>query len=590
MITPQSIQNLQVKPKWQLPVGVMESIVAHNCRKHGFPIPILAMPMWEGAGNQVIDLSGRGHHGAHINNSKWTGTSKGIGTEFPTDGGTDRINLGSIDSSNPLSGVPTGELSIVTRLYKPATGDLDNSYPRIIDKSDGGSGQNGWFLFGASLFEFTIGSSTTTPQLSITTPSSYADAGWFDIATTVKSGNNHIYIDGVDDTSVGGSGTFTFDPSTVDAAIGNWNHTIDRQWNGYISYIYIWDSILTQAQVKFLHDDPYFMFQIPEELYGYVTAVAETKDFSIDAFLQTTNTKSSIFNAILQATGTKEISIDLILEATEIKDFSADGYLVDRLDKTFSIDTLLEITTIKTFSLDAILGDIVVKTFTIDGILIGSDTKSFSINGLLKKTNSKEFTVDSILQTINDKIFTIDSHLVNRINKEFSIDTILQSVDSKDFSIDAILQSAGTGSKAFTIDAILQIVNTKDFSIDSILKSTQSKDFTLDSILEATFDKHFTLDGVLEAIQSKEFTVDGSLVNRSDKEFTTDGSIVQRYMKTFTIDAVLSGGTFKEFTIDCIIDTPKREIISLSSSITQSQELSSNITQSISISSIMELE
>ncbi len=34
----------------------------------------------------------------------------------------------------------------------------------------------------------------------------------------------------------------------------------------------MFDTALSPSQIKFLHDDPYFMFRMPEELYGYSPA------------------------------------------------------------------------------------------------------------------------------------------------------------------------------------------------------------------------------------------------------------------------------------------------------------------------------
>ncbi len=71
MIAPSQIPNLKVKPRWQAPVGVMESVVSYNCRKYGMPRPVLALPLWEGAGNRAVDLSGHGNHGTLIDGPKW---------------------------------------------------------------------------------------------------------------------------------------------------------------------------------------------------------------------------------------------------------------------------------------------------------------------------------------------------------------------------------------------------------------------------------------------------------------------------------------------------------------------------------------
>ncbi len=39
--------------------------------------------------------------------------------------------------------------------------------------------------------------------------------------------------------------------------------------NGIIDDILIFDTALTEAQIKFLYENPYFMYRLPEELYGY---------------------------------------------------------------------------------------------------------------------------------------------------------------------------------------------------------------------------------------------------------------------------------------------------------------------------------
>jgi hypothetical protein len=32
--------------------------------------------------------------------------------------------------------------------------------------------------------------------------------------------------------------------TTTNAASGNWNHTTDRNWHGYIDFVYLWDRVL----------------------------------------------------------------------------------------------------------------------------------------------------------------------------------------------------------------------------------------------------------------------------------------------------------------------------------------------------------
>jgi len=71
MIQPQQTNHAGIKPIWHHSLGVMESIVAYNCRVHGFPRPTVAMPFWERAGNMAFDYSGGGHHGELVNGVEW---------------------------------------------------------------------------------------------------------------------------------------------------------------------------------------------------------------------------------------------------------------------------------------------------------------------------------------------------------------------------------------------------------------------------------------------------------------------------------------------------------------------------------------
>ena len=47
--------------------------IASNCARMGLPMPVLAMPMWENAGNIVYDYSGQGNHGTLSAGVLWSG-------------------------------------------------------------------------------------------------------------------------------------------------------------------------------------------------------------------------------------------------------------------------------------------------------------------------------------------------------------------------------------------------------------------------------------------------------------------------------------------------------------------------------------
>lgn len=66
--------------------------------------------------------------------------------------------------------------------------------------------------------------------------------------------------------------------------------------------------------------------------------------------------------------------------------------------KEFTADALLKATLTKTFTADALVGFATyTKTFTVDAILKATSTKTFSADALLKSTTTKVFTADAVL-------------------------------------------------------------------------------------------------------------------------------------------------------------------------------------------------
>ena len=262
MITPQQFRNPQVKPKWQLPVGAMESIVAYNCRKYGMPRPVLAMPMWEGAGNRALDYSGHGNHGDIIG-AGWVANGLDfdgvIGThiDLPNSMAGMIHTQGTISVCIEANAIPAG-LSIIFSNHEDSAwgdrlflgvGSSDNIYLRLGDMA-------------------------STYVSSISTGIKYHIVL---VWGTGASGNYTVYLDGNSVANGAYTGLDTLGPYSTIGSL--WHHdTTDykENFNGLIDKFSIFHAILSPAQVRFLHDNPYFMYEIPEELYGYAAAVGDT--------------------------------------------------------------------------------------------------------------------------------------------------------------------------------------------------------------------------------------------------------------------------------------------------------------------------
>lgn len=270
MIAPAQIPNPYVKPRWQAPVGVMSGVVAYNCRKYGMPRPVLAMPLWEGAGNRALDLSGYGTHGTINGSPVWRD-----GLNF-ADNEADYVELS--DMQKWTEGVT--DFSIVT----DTTWGSSIADETIIDFCDEATGM--WYLDSIILFRDDVGSARNDcvsffigvngSVYRVESVAGIAQSGVRQhIVATFGGGNMRLYIDGSEDPN-SPTARSTTDISLSELPwIGKTHGGAGGQKPhcGNIKYLYFYDVCLSASQIKFLSDNPYFMYRLPEELYGYAAAV-----------------------------------------------------------------------------------------------------------------------------------------------------------------------------------------------------------------------------------------------------------------------------------------------------------------------------
>lgn len=258
MIIPSQTQNLKVKPKWQASVGTMESVVAHNCRTHGMPVPVLALPFWEGAGNRAMDLSLR-QAPLDIVNGVWTAN----GLKRSTGG---YINLPSNSFWDDI--VYSGQNPYTIFIsYVSDIGYYSGSIGGTLLKIYGNSGN--YIAVGRSSFWGSERINYTIYRLATNHGPSTGDVN-FDvgdhirIAAVFDGTDAHIYYNGALKNTAS-SPTF---PSLGITSRSLVTSDFKDEICAYICF----DVGLTDSQVKFISDNPYFMFRLPEELYGYTTA------------------------------------------------------------------------------------------------------------------------------------------------------------------------------------------------------------------------------------------------------------------------------------------------------------------------------
>ena len=216
----------------------------------------------KGGGYRFYDLTGN-NDGVRVGSSvTQVATPDGVGVNFNGDGTTDRINLGSIDSSNPLSCNVNNEVSIIAKVYYKS--GATNDFPRIFDKSSSGLATNG--------YNFNIYSVNGELQLyvaggqSIRSTSLVPTNQWSTLAILSESGNNDFYIDREDaGIFTGTDRTYTIPTTTTNAAIGHWNHaTTDREFHGDMEYVFVYDRKISEAEY----------FSIENEAYQFITDIS----------------------------------------------------------------------------------------------------------------------------------------------------------------------------------------------------------------------------------------------------------------------------------------------------------------------------
>lgn len=187
-----------------------------------------------GSGSTVPDLIG-GRDGTLAGGASWSGGGVLI------DGLNQEISLGSVTSTDALSGVPSGEISVIAKVNWNGT---PSAIPRIIEKTSGPGGIDGWSLI-CIVSASRIGSYVDEESVY------YSESG---LLTGTKilgwslrgaGGSGRYYV--------GGSQLYvftitkSFSSSTTPARIGNFAAG-DRQLGGTILRCVVWDRLLTAEE------------------------------------------------------------------------------------------------------------------------------------------------------------------------------------------------------------------------------------------------------------------------------------------------------------------------------------------------------
>ena len=202
---------------------------------------------YSGTGDTWTDMMGT-NNGTLTNSPTFSSDNGGY---FDFDGTDDYVDLGSIGSSNALllDDPAGGGLTISVAINWTLAGIDD--FPRIIDKSDGSAGQNGWTLFINKNSSMNNGRVRFSEDGTNITSYTFSEPGTWQIwtFTHVKADGAWVwYMNGISDNS--GTATYSIPADEIDAQIGKAWQSNKKRYKGKIPFVMVYDRALSAAEVK----------------------------------------------------------------------------------------------------------------------------------------------------------------------------------------------------------------------------------------------------------------------------------------------------------------------------------------------------
>lgn len=232
----------QKLPRW----NIDQATIVLNCARMGLPVPVLSMPMWEGAGNKVHDYSRNQNYGTFQGNTSW------LNNILSFDGTGDGVKINhsdSVDMTEELTFITKVKLNSVSIDYQSFVGKrsvagYDPLQWGFSTGEDVTINELGFWVYTDAYYNYT----TSSANLQTNT--------WYVFAVTYNKGTAHIYIDGREK-SAGGALPNVLISNNDPVHLGYLTHTSINDMNGYMEYALIFNRELSAAQVATLYNNPH---------------------------------------------------------------------------------------------------------------------------------------------------------------------------------------------------------------------------------------------------------------------------------------------------------------------------------------------
>lgn len=350
------------------------------------------------SGKLLFDSSGNGAHG-----NSWIGTPSwgpgGIDFDYS---GPDAIEC--IYNANQNINNTTGRATIFARIWYRDNSVNEYQYLWFFGET-GSSNQEYSLAIRNSDRTFTWGHAGTYGNMG--TPSQIPSESWCDIAITFENntiGGIRSFVNGVykDSNNCPNGQSRPNNRFVIAARRNSATPTYSIGWDGYIECIYVWDRILSEDEIAFLHREPYAVFQQLDKTRFFASASAgttETVTASIDALIKRTGITSvvSVDALVQQSAITKTAALDALVKILQTSSVSVDAMVKAVKSGVLSIDALIQTAQSATAALDAIVKARKTSAVSLDAIILGALHASVGLDALVQITAGQSISLDAII-------------------------------------------------------------------------------------------------------------------------------------------------------------------------------------------------
>ena len=171
------------------------------------------------------------------------------GTSLHLDGDDDHAQVGRVEAHAPLA-LAASRFTVAAWFLQEPGGD---PYQRIVDKSDGMFGHDGWAL----------SADNTTGQIHlyahdgrkggdyVSRRGAYSTGEWHHVVAVARAGGHEIWIDGRRDRRASYEDGGDALPAAVstELRLGTWNHGDGREWKGRLGEVAVWRRDLRPEEI-----------------------------------------------------------------------------------------------------------------------------------------------------------------------------------------------------------------------------------------------------------------------------------------------------------------------------------------------------